>query len=94
MRYIYQIRDKLEVKYFDRKYIIKVFNDYTSFSYFLFINNFEIYYNIYRALKVFYLILVYLIYKKRRKLVNIFILILKSYKVNIYDITKVFSRLI
>lgn len=60
--------------------------------YFLFIDNFDIYYNIYRAFKAFYLIFIYLIYKERRKLINIFILILRFYKVILNDIMKIFVK--
>ena len=48
----------------------------------------------YRALKVFYLILIYLIYEKRRKLINIFILILNSYNIKLEEVIKVFYKFI
>ena len=51
------------MKYFKYKYIIKVFNNYI-FLYLLFIDNFEIYCNIYRILKGFYFIPIYFLYKK------------------------------
>ena len=48
----------------------------------------------YRALKTFYLIFIYLTYKKRRKLVNVFTLSLKSYKTKLSDVVKVFVKFI
>ena len=60
--------------------------------YFLFIDNFDIYRNIYRALKKFYFISTNLNYKERRKFVNIFILILESHDVTFEYIVKVFFK--
>ena len=82
------------MKYFDRDYIAKVFNNHISFLYLLFINNFNIYQNIYRTLKIFYFILIYLSYKEKRKIINIFILILESYKANFINVIKAFRKLI
>ena len=62
--------------------------------YLLFINNFEIYKNIYRALKAFYLIFAYLNYLEKRKFINIFILLLNLYEIKIEKIIKVFNKLI
>lgn len=79
--------------YFSRKYLEALISNYcTSLSYILFIDNFRVYRNIYRALKAFYLIPVYLDYVERRKLVNIFILILGPYSTNIINIIKAFRR--
>lgn len=92
---MYQIYKKFKIKYFNRKQFAKVFDSfYIFFFYLLFIDNFNIYRNIYCILKVFYLILAYFSYKKRKKLANIFILILDSYKVAFYNIIKVFCKLI
>ena len=62
--------------------------------YLLFIDDFEIYKNIYKALKVFYLIFIYLNYEKRKKFVNVFTLILKSYNVKLNNIMKIFIKFI
>jgi len=48
----------------------------------------------YCALKAFYLILACLSYKKQRKVVNVFTLILESYKAKLKTIVKAFFRLI
>ena len=82
------------MKHFDRNYVTKVFNNHIFFLYLLFINNFNIYRNIYRALKIFYLILIYFSYKERRKIINIFILTLRSYKINLINVIKAFYKLI
>ena len=91
---MHQIRDELKMQYFEHKHIAKTFNNYTSFSYLLFINDFEIYRNMYRAFKAFYFISIYLFYEKRRKIINVFILILNSYDVNLKTIIKVFNKII
>jgi len=65
-----------------------------SLLYLLFINNFDIYQNIYCTLKAFYLILAYLFYKKRQKITNVFIFILESYKTKLKTIVKIFFKLI
>ena len=72
------------------KYLVNLF----FLSYFLFIDNFEIHRNTYYIFKVFYIILDYLLYSKCKKFINIFILTLKSYKTNIKNIIKVFSKFI
>ena len=82
------------MQYFERDHITKTFNIYISFSYFLFINDFEIYRNMYRALKTFYFISIYLFYEKRRKIVNVFILILNLYDINLKTIVKTFNKII
>ena len=90
---MHQIRDELRMKYFDRKHIAKAFNNQISFLYLLFINDFEIHRNIYRILKTFYFISIYLSYEKRRKIINIFTLILNSHDVNLKTIMKIFIDL-
>ena len=82
------------MKHFDRNYITKVFNNYISFLYLLFINNFNIYRNIYYTLKIFYFILIYLSYKEKYKIINIFILTLKSYKANFINVIEAIYKLI
>ena len=95
LRKLYQIYEKLEIKYFDREYIKNIiYNFYILILYLLFINNFDIYKNIYPALKTFYFILIYLNYEKREKLANIFILLLKSYNAKINNIIKIFNKII
>ena len=63
-------------------------------SYLLFIDDFDMYRNIYRALKAFYLISTYLTYKKRRKLANVFTLSLRSHRAGLGDVVKAFVKLI
>jgi len=64
------------------------------FSYFFFIDDFEIYRNNYCSLKTFYFILVALIYKKQRKIANIFTFTLKSYEVKIENIVEFIFKFI
>ena len=91
---MHQIRDELKMQYFEHKHIAKTFNNYISFSYFLFIDDFEIYRNMYHILKTFYFILICFSYEKRRKIVNVFILILNSHDVNLKTVVKVFDKII
>ena len=93
-RFIFQMhftREKLKIKYFDREYI-KDFFFCILLLYFLFIDNFDIYRNIYKVFKVFYFILTNLNYKKRRKFANIFTLILKLYNIIFKYVMKVFFK--
>ena len=63
-------------------------------SYLLFIDDFEIHRNMYRALKAFYLIPACLNYQERRKLANVFTLLLGSHETKIENVMKAFSKLI
>ena len=76
------------------KDLLRYLANFIFFLYFFLIDNFEIYINIYYILKIFYIIFDYFLYFKRKKLVNIFILILESYKVNIKNIIEIFSKFI
>ena len=93
LRHLHLTRDELKVQYFDREHFAKVFNkSYISLSYLLFIDDFEIHKNIYRALKIFYLISVCLSYVERRKMTNVFTLTLSFHDANVQDVMKVFSK--
>ena len=48
----------------------------------------------YKVLKVFYLIFIYLSYDERRKFANVFILILRFYDVKLNDVIKAFIKFI
>ena len=92
---LHQTREELKIKYFERERLSKVFDrSYISFSYFLFIDDFEIYRNNYCFFKTFYFTFVNLSYKKRRKLINVFILISRSHEVNIENVIKCISKII
>ncbi|PSS25656.1 hypothetical protein M430DRAFT_96398, partial [Amorphotheca resinae ATCC 22711] len=75
----------LELDYYSKE----VLEDFTTTDYIsclllliLFINDFSIYCNIYRALKGFYVTLIYLDFNKRRKPLNKFTLTLSPYNVS------------
>ena len=89
---MHSTREKLKIDYFDREYVENFF----SFSYILllyfFLSIVSIFIAIYRALKVFYLISTNLSYKERRKLVNIFTLILESYNIILEYIMEIFFK--
>ncbi len=65
-----------------------------SLLYLLFIDNFNVYRNMYCVLKAFYLILACLIYKKRRKIINVFTFTLEFYKTKLKTIVEAFFKLI
>ena len=93
LRELQQTRVELKLAHFDRKRL-QTFATYShiSISYLLFIDDFDVYRNMYRALKAFYLILAYLDYQERRKLTNVFTLLLSSYETKIEKIIKVFYK--
>ena len=80
----------MKINYFDREYIEFFFFIIIVILFLSIISN--IYRNIYRAFKVFYFISTKLNYKERRKLVNIFTLILELYNVTFEYIVKVFFK--
>ena len=95
LRHIHQTRDELKIEYFDKEYVVEVFNQfYVFFFYFLFVDDFEIHRNMYRFFKAFYLILICLFYKKRRKIINVFILILNFYDVDMKNVVEAIRRFI
>ena len=62
--------------------------------FFFFVNDFDVHRNMYKTLKAFYFILINLFYEKRRKLINVFILILKFYNAKIKNVIIVFIKVI
>lgn len=98
IRRLYLTRVELKIIHFDREYIENYFVVIRfSFFHLLFIDDFEIHRNMYRVLKNFYFIFVNFQYYERRKIVNIFIVILESYNIafkNVVDtITKFIKQL-
>ena len=92
---LYSIHNELEIIYFNRDYLkIIIAKFFLYLLYLLFIDNFDIYKNIYRTLKIFYFISIYLNYVKRKKFANIFILFLRFYNVNIKNVIKAFRKFI
>lgn len=68
VRFINQIKIKLKIKYFDKNYLIEIFDKSHIFLFcFLFVDNFDIYKNMYKLLKTFYFIFACLSYKKNEK---------------------------
>ena len=89
------IRDELKVSHFDREYVETFLIDIDFFFfYLLFINDFDIHKNMYRALKTFYFISDNLFYDERRKIVNVFTLILKSHDVALKNVVNAFAKFI
>ena len=95
LRKLHQIRDELEINCYDRNYL-KMFctRSHVFFSYILFIDDFDVHRNMYRALKAFYMISVCLSYEKRRIIANVFILTLESHEVKMNDVIEGFFKFI
>ena len=93
LRQLFQTCNKFKIIYFNREMLVEIFDkSHIFFSYFLFIDNFDVYCNIYRVFKTFYFISTYLFYKKRRKIVNVFTLTLNFYNVNFDEMIKFFDK--
>ena len=93
LRHMHQTRDELKIEYFDKEYVVEIFNkSHVFFFYLLFVDEFEIHRNMYRFLKAFYLISICLFYRERRKIVNIFTLTLKSHDVDIKNVVEVIRK--
>ena len=74
---LHPTRGKLEVSYFGREHVEQFFgNRHTSLPYLLFIDDFGVHSNMYRALKAFYIVPANLSYEERRKIANVFTLTL------------------
>lgn len=88
-------KNELKEIYYNRKKLRNFFTRFDkSILYVLFIDDFDIYRNIYRALKKINLIFAYLLYKKRKKFVNIFISILNSHEIKLNNMIKIFVEFI
>ena len=95
LRQLHSTKNELKIEYFDRNWFIEIFNKFFLFLfYFLFVNDFEIHKNMYRFLKIFYLIFVNFLYKKRRILINVFIVILNSHDAHFKNVIEIFDKTI
>ena len=98
MRFVFRFnstREKLKVSYFDREYVQNNFVNIDIFLfYLLFINDFDVHKNMYKVLKVFYLISTNLIFHKRRKIVNVFIFIFESHEVALKNMIDAIAKFI
>ena len=98
MRFVFRFnstREKLKISYFDHEYIQNNFvNIYIFLFYLLFINDFDVHKNMYKVLKIFYLILANLIFHKRRKIINVFIFIFELYEIALKNVIDVIAKFI
>ena len=95
VRQLHSTRKKLKIIYFERQHFEIFFSiSHTSFFYLLFIDDFDVHRNMYRVLKAFYLISICLIYEYRRKMINVFTLILSFHETKILNVMKAFFKLI
>ena len=98
MRFVFRFnstREKLKVSYFDREYIQNNFVNINIFLfYLLFINDFDVYKNMYKILKIFYLISANLTFYKRRKIINVFTFIFELHEIALKNVINVIAKLI
>lgn len=93
VRKLLQTRAELEVEYFGRDYVETHFSrSHTSFPYLLFIDDFGVHRNMYRALKAFYIIPACLSYDERRKIANVFTLTLGPHGAQMNQVVEAFAR--
>ena len=93
LRYMQQTRAELEVTHFGRKRLQAfVTKPHISLPYLLFVDDFGVHRNMYRALKAFYLIPACLDYQERRKLANVFTLSLGPHGAKIEEVVEAFSK--
>ena len=73
------------------KFFFFAFNFFLSY---FFIDVFDVHRNMYRFLKIFYLIFANFFYEKRRKLTNVFILIFDFHDAILNNVVKIFFKFI
>lgn len=92
LRQLHQTRGELEVQCFGRQHLEHLTSSpYKSLPYLLFIDDFGVHRNMYRALKAFYLIPACLEYSERRKLANVFTLSLGPHGASLNDVVEAFD---
>ena len=90
---LHSTRAKLKIFHFDRNHVKRFFSQiHLFFIYLLFIDEFEVHRNMYRSFKTFYLIFANLSYERKRKIVNVFTLILESHDVAFENVVKIFFK--
>lgn len=93
LRQLRPTRGELEVAHLGRKHVEAFLSKpHISLPYLLFIDDFGVHRNMYRALKAFYLIPACLPYEERRKLANVFTLTLGPHGAKIDDIVEAFRK--
>ena len=93
LRQLHPTRGELEVAYFGREHLEAIVaKSPLCLPYLLFIDDFGIHRNMYRALKAFYLIPACLDYAERRKLANVFTLSLGPHGANIKEVVGAFRK--
>ncbi|KAL8798951.1 MAG: hypothetical protein Q9200_007661 [Gallowayella weberi] len=95
-RPLHPTRGELEVEEFGREYLAANFDNrdgrkHSSFPFVLFIDDFGIHRNMYRALKAFYWIPAALPYTERRKLANVFTITLAPHGSRVDDVVNAIS---
>ncbi|KAL8755627.1 MAG: hypothetical protein Q9184_004742 [Pyrenodesmia sp. 2 TL-2023] len=97
LRRLHPVRGELEVEEFGRRHLHEAFSGENgkrvlSLPFALFVNDFGIHRNSYRALKAFYWIPSALPYDERRKLSNVFTLTLGPHGASMEDVVEAFYR--
>ena len=99
------IRDELEIETFERQYFTMIFfhrktnmieivdqfaRECVSMSFFMFLNEFELFRNVYRSMMSVYIISTILSYRKRNRRANCLILILRLHEIKLDDVVEAF----
>lgn len=93
VQYMHPTRGELEVLEYGREYLEKIVTKpHTFLPYLLFIDDFGVHRNMYRALKAFYIIPVCLSYAERRKVANVFTLTLGPHGAEMKDVVEGFRK--
>ena len=94
LSYSFLLREKLKLKIYSRTFYEKQFdannNNIKIFlSYFLFLNDFDLYWNNYRNFMSIYMIFVAFNFNERMRWVNVFSLIFESHESNFNDVLNI-----
>ena len=93
LRQLHPTRGELEVAHFGREHMEAFLSKpHISLPYLLFVDDFGVHRNMYRAFKAFYLIPACLPYEERRKLANVFTLTLGPHGAKINDVVEAFRK--
>ena len=93
IRKLTSTKNEFEIKMYNKKYFENIFTKkMMSFSFFLFIDDFEIYRNMYKTLKNFYWTFLSLSYWNWKKIVNVFILILNFHEIKIENFVNAITK--
>ena len=90
MNQLFTLKNEFEIKYYDRNAIVKKLQiDVIFISYTLFIDDFELYRNMYRSFCDIHLISGSLIIQKRQRTRNVYFIILEFHESKLNDVIRI-----